>query len=171
MEDRFTDMDREILLGILDDWAKNWFAHDGLWFQAVEKAFGIDAAIEADREAWQAFTQIEARRIMERHGIAQGGGIPALIQAMQLRMYARINVQEITEVSDNRCVFRITHCRVQAARTAKDLPDFPCKTVGIDEYTFFAKAIDERIETLCITCPPDDHPAEYWCAWEFTIPD
>ncbi|HMF33498.1 MAG TPA: DUF6125 family protein [Candidatus Lokiarchaeia archaeon] len=170
MENIFENLDKETLLGILDDWAKNWLAHDGLWFQAVERATSLEDAIEADREAWKNFTQIEARRIMERHRIEKGGGIPALVQALQLRMYARLNVQEIIEVTDTRCVFRMVNCRVQAARKAKNMDDFPCKPVGIDEYTYFAKTIDDRIETRCIACPPDDHPEEYWCAWEFTIP-
>jgi hypothetical protein len=170
MENVFDNLDKESLLGILDDWAKNWLAHDGLWFQAVEHAFGMDAAIEADREAWKNFTQIEARRIMERHGIEKGGGIPALVQALQLRMYARLNIQEINEITDTRCVLRMINCRVQNARKSKNLEDFPCKQVGIEEYTYFAKVIDERIETRCITCPPDDHTDEYWCAWEFTLP-
>ena len=107
MENLFESLDKETLLGILDDWAKNWLAHDGLWFQAVERASGIDTAIEADKEAWKEFTQIEARRIMERHGIAKDGGIPALVQALQLRMYARVNLSEIVEITDSRCVFRI----------------------------------------------------------------
>ena len=61
MENLFESLDKETLLGILDDWAKNWLAHDGLWFQAVERASGIDTAIEADKEAWKEFTQIEDR--------------------------------------------------------------------------------------------------------------
>lgn len=44
-------LDREQLIGMLDDFAKNWLAHDGLWFQAVEKHFGMDAAMDCDREA------------------------------------------------------------------------------------------------------------------------
>ena len=60
-------------------------------------------------------------------------------------------------------------CRVQSTRKRKGLDDFPCKSVGIVEYEGFAKAIDPRIETKCIACPPDPHPEEYWCAWEFTL--
>jgi len=51
---------REELIRIIQDDAKNWLAHDGLWFQAVEKAHGMDAAIEADRAAWEKFTVVEA---------------------------------------------------------------------------------------------------------------
>ncbi len=33
----------------LTDAAKNWVAMDGLWFQAVEQAYGMDAALAMDR--------------------------------------------------------------------------------------------------------------------------
>lgn len=164
------DLTKKEILGLLEDASKNWLAHDGLWFRAVEDKFGIDTAIELDTIAWKSFTVIEAKRIMQRLGIEPGGGIPALIQCLNFRMYARINVQEVLEVSETRCVFRMNKCRVQDARKRQGLSDFPCKPVGIVEYGGFAKAVDPRIETRCLVCPPDPHPEDIWCAWEFTIP-
>ncbi len=165
------EMSKEELIRVILDDAKNWLAHDGLWFQAVERAHGMEAAIEADRAAWEKFTVIEARRIMDRLGIKPGGGIPALVECLRHRMYARLNRQESIEVTDTRAVFRMLDCRVQSARKRKGLPDFPCKTVGLVEYSEFARAIDPRIRTRCIACPPDEHPREYWCAWEFVLED
>ena len=72
-------------------------------------------------------------------------------------------------MSEKRAVFRMVDCRVQSARRRKNLPDFPCKSIGIVEYSEFARMVDPRIETRCIACPPDPHPREYWCAWEFTL--
>jgi len=162
-------MSREELIAIIVDDAKNWLAHDGLWFQAVEKMSGMEAAMDADREAWRYFTVIEAKRIMERLGMKPGGGIPALVTCLQHRLYARLNLQESVEVTADRAVFRMLDCRVQSARKRKGLDDFPCKSVGIVEYAEFAKAIDPRITTKCLACPPDSHPEEFWCAWEFTL--
>jgi len=163
-------LDKEELVRILMDDAKNWLAHDGLWFQAVEGTHGMEAAIDADRAAWERFTVVEAKRIMERLGLEPGGGIPALLECLRHRLYARLNTQEATEVSGARAVFVMRDCRVQSARRRKGLPDFPCKTVGIVEYGEFARTVDPRIRTRCIACPPDEHPADLWCAWEFTIP-
>jgi len=164
------DLTKKEILGLLEDSSKNWLAHDGLWFRAVEDKFGLDMAMELDAIAWKNFTVIEAKRIMQRLGIEPGGGIPALIQCLNFRMYARINVQEVLDVSDTRCVFRMNKCRVQDARKRQELSDFPCKPVGIIEYSGFAKTVDPRIETKCLVCPPDPHPEDVWCAWEFTIP-
>lgn len=165
------DLKKEEILEILTDASKNWLAHDGLWFRAVENKYGIEAALELDRKAWEKFTVIEAQRIMKRLGIKAGGGIPALIQALKFRLYAHINIQEIKEVSDSRCIFQMNSCRVQEARKRQGLPDFPCKPIGIVEYSGFAKTIDPRIKTTCLVCPPDAHPPHVWCAWEFKIED
>ena len=100
------DLTKEDLRELLADASKNWLAHDGLWFRTVEEKFGIEAAMELDRKAWEKFTVIEAERIMKRLGIEPGGGIPALVQALRFRLYAHINVQEVKEMSETRCIFR-----------------------------------------------------------------
>lgn len=163
------DLSKEDLIAIIVDDAKNWLAHDGLWFQAVEQQYGIETAIEIDRAAWEKFTVVEAKRIMARLGLEPGGGMPALVECLKHRLYARLNLQETVEVTDSRAVFRMVDCRVQSARKRRGLPAFPCKTVGVVEYAGFARTIDSRIETRCIACPPDPHPDDYWCAWEFVL--
>lgn len=160
---------KEELIGFLEDAAKNWLAHDGLWFLAVEETFDIETAIQLDARAWEQFTVIEAKRIMHRLGMEPGGGLEALEKALGYRLYAYLNVQEATRVNEQTMIFRMSDCRVQAARKRKGLPDFPCKPVGLVEYANFARTIDPRFRTRCITCPPDPHPEAYWCAWEFTL--
>jgi hypothetical protein len=164
-------MEKESLIDMLEDAAKNWLAHDGLWFQAVEKQSDLSTAIELDRQAWKIFTQIEAKRIMGRHGIEPGGGLEALEKALQLRLYARVNDQAHYRVDDKTLRFEMTECRVQVARERKGLPDFPCKSVGIVEYAYFAHTIDPRIRTEVIVCPPDVRPEGSFCTWQFTLED
>ncbi len=162
-------LSKDTLIDMLEDAAKNWLAHDGLWFLAVEKQYGMQNAIELDIDAWISFTQIEAKRIMRRHGIKPGGGIEALKKALQFRLYARINEQSIILEDEINLRFEMNDCRVQSARNRKGLNDFPCKPVGIAEYAYFAHTIDPRIRTTVIACPPDPHPDEFYCAWQFTL--
>ena len=54
---------REQLIELLDIYAKNWLAMDGVWFQSIERKFGMDEAMYHDIQAWQRFTVTEARRI------------------------------------------------------------------------------------------------------------
>jgi hypothetical protein len=171
MPDAFADLDAAALRGLLDDFAKNWLAHDGVWFQAVEKAHGMDAAMAADAEAWGRFAAIEARRIKKRFALPENGGLDALATALGRRMYAALNRFACERVDESTLRFRMIDCRVQDARNRKGLAPFPCKPVGMVEFTSFAREIDDRIEVTCLTCPPDEHREGTWCGWKFTLPE
>ena len=170
MPDNIRSMDRALLESMLVDFAKNWLAHDGLWFQAVEKQYGMQKAIELDTEAWKQFTVIEARRIMQLHQIPPGSGLEGLKKALEYRLYAVLNEQEVRNDTENSFEFYMIDCRVQSARQQKKMALFPCKSVGVVEYSEFARTIDERIRTECIACPPDkDTGGEFYCGWRFSI--
>lgn len=162
------DFSKEQLIALVEDFAKRWLAHDGLWFQSVEKDHGMEEAIKHDINAWRAFTVLEAKRIMSFLKLEQGGGLEALAKALQLRLYAFINEQSI-EIQGNKLIFKMTDCRVQSARERKQMDFFPCKPVGEVEYSKFAETIDPRIKTRCIGCPPDPKGEDFYCAWEFTL--
>ena len=160
----------ETATGMLEDFAKNWLAHDGLWFQAVEKAYGMEAAIEMDRQAWERFTVIEAKRIMSRHNITENSGLDGLKKALYCRLYSVLNRQEVRNETDDSFEFVMVDCRVQSARERKGMDLFPCKPVGIVEYEGFARTIDSRIKTECLACPPDAKAGrDYYCGWRFSI--
>lgn len=154
---------------IIDAYAKAWQAMDGAYFLALEKKYGMDVAIEMDKEAWRIFSPIEAKRIMREFGIEKNGGLESLEKALEYRVYARLNKQTSERIDENTLHFTMNECRVQVARNRKGLPDFPCKQVGIVEYTTFAETIDPRIKTKCLFCPPDSHPENAYCKWEFTL--
>jgi hypothetical protein len=162
-------MSREELLEALKAFAKHWLAHDGCWFLAAEERFGLETAIELDTAAWRRFAAAEARRIAEVFKIPTGGGLQALARALSLRMYAVLNEQHVEWAGDGRTLrFFMDGCRVQDTRRRKGLPDFPCRSVGDVEFSAFARAIDPRIVTRCIHCPPDPNQAGA-CTWEFSL--
>ena len=164
------DLTKEQALKLLEDFAKRWLAHDGLWFLEVEKNFGLEKAIELDEAAWAQFTVIEAKRIKDILKLPENGGLAALEVALRFRLYGFLNQQEISR-EGNKLIYKMKTCRVQEARKRKNLPDFPCKPVGITEYSGFAQAIDSRIKTRCLACPPDEHSDDFYCAWEFWVED
>ena len=162
-------MSREELLRALEMFAKNWLAHDGLWFLAVERQLGMDAAIKLDTDAWSRFAEAEARRIATTFHIPSQGGLESLATALGLRMYSLINAQRIEWSEDKKYLrFFMDVCRVQEARRRKKLPDFPCKSVGTVEFETFARTIDSRIRTKCLHCPPEAQGGQY-CGWEFSL--
>lgn len=162
------DLDKAELLDWLGESAKLWYAHDGLWFQAVERKFGLEAAIELDKEAWAQFAAIEANRVKNMLGLGDSPGLEGLFTALKFRMACRIHDSRL-EMTPGKIVMRNHSCRIQSARKRKNLPDFPCKQVGIVQYSGFARAIDPCVETRSVFCPPDDHPEDTWCRWEFSL--
>ena len=171
--DSLTSLSKEELVSLLEDMGKNWLACDGIWFQTIERNYDYEmyTAKRINDTNMVRFSYIEAKIIMKRLNLPENGGIPAMKEALKYRQYALVNRQETIEISDNKIIFRMNDCRVQSARRSKGLPDYPCKSAGIVEYQRFAEAIDPRIKTKCIGCPPDPHPAEWWCAWEFEMPE
>jgi hypothetical protein len=168
MIDHIRDMSREELLQLVQVYAKSWLAHDGCWFLATEEKYGLDTAMELDTKSWERFAAAEARRIMKEFDIPPKGGLDALEQALRYRLYAAINLQESRRVDARTLEFRMQECRVQKTRRQKGLADFPCKSVGIVEFSVFANTVDPRIRTECIGCPPD--PVEgFACGWQFRI--
>ncbi|MFA5400998.1 MAG: DUF6125 family protein [Dehalococcoidia bacterium] len=159
---------REKIISLIDAISANWLAGDGLWFQAVESRQEMYTAKRCNDTCWIKFSPFEAVRIKAMLELPDKGGLDALEAALGLRLYSRINTQT-TERQGNSLVFKMVKCRVQDARRRKGLDDYPCKSAGVVEYSSFAQAIDPRIKTECIACPPDDLPGGWFCAWKFSI--
>lgn len=163
------DMEPASLSQLKDRMAKNWLVNDGVWFQAVEKTEGMNEAKRCNDSCWAQFSPVEAHSIREFLGLSEQPGLEGLKKALGFRIYESINTQSITEEEENSFVFQMNKCRVQDARKRKGLSDYPCKSAGVVEYSYFARAIDKRIRTECIGCPPDKHPEEWYCAWKFIL--
>lgn len=161
------NMPKETLEEFIELLGANWLAGDGVWFQSVEAEYGMLDAKRCNDSCWAWFSPFEAWSIKRLLNLPEQPGLEGLKKALQLRMYAKINVQSIADEGPDCILFQMNHCRVQAARKSKGMEDYPCKSAGLVEYTNFARAIDSRIKTECIGCPPDGHPEEWFCAWRF----
>ena len=80
---------------LVEIYCKDWLAMDGVWFQSIEKKFGMDEAMEHDVAAWSRFTVIEAQKIKKFLSLPDRAGLDGLEQAVRLRLYANINDDEI----------------------------------------------------------------------------
>jgi len=163
------EMDRGDLKKLLDGFCANWLANDGVWFQAVEFKDGMNDAKRCNDSVWGQFSPIEAWSIKRLLNLPERPGLEGLKKALNFRIYAQINIQSTIDEGADSIVFRMNECRVQSARKRKGLDDYPCKSAGLVEYTYFARSIDDRIQTECIGCPPDPHPGDWYCAWRFTL--
>jgi hypothetical protein len=155
---------------LLEAIAANWLANDGIWFQAVEFSSGMDDAKRCNDTCWAHFSPFEASSIRRLLTLPEHCGLEGLKKALHYRLYAMINDYSIFDEGTDSIVFQMNQCRVQYSRKRRGLSDYPCKSGGTVEYTYFSKTIDPRIRTSCIGCPPDKHPDEWYCSWRFTIP-
>ncbi len=165
------EMDDDTGIELMKTIAKNWLVNDGVWFQAVEFDRGMNDAKRCNDSCWAQFSPYEANSIKIFLNLDGSPGLEGLKKALGFRMYSMINEQSIVKETENSFIFQMNECRVQLARKRKELDDYPCKSGGLVEYTYFARTIDKRIKTDCIGCPPDDHPKEWYCAWRFSIDD
>ncbi|MCK4679122.1 MAG: hypothetical protein KAT48_13390 [Bacteroidales bacterium] len=159
----------EQLQSLKESLAVNWLVNDGVWFQAVEFSRDMNDAKRCNDSCWGQFSPFEAWSIKQFLGLPENSGLDGLKRALNFRLYATVNKQSIVEETPSGFVFQMNNCRVQAARKRKGLDDYPCKSGGLVEYTTFVEAIDSRIKTECIACPPDKHPDDWYCAWKFSL--
>ncbi|MEI6750735.1 MAG: DUF6125 family protein [Bacteroidota bacterium] len=161
------DKSTEDLQTLKEGVAFNWLANDGVWFQTVENTYGMLDAKRCNDSCWAQFSPFEAWSVKKMLQLPDDSGLEGLKKALQYRLYAAVNKQEIVEETENSFVFRMVDCRVQSARKRKGLADYPCKSAGIVEYRTFAETIDKHIKPECIGCPPDEHPEGWFCSWKF----
>ena len=152
-----------IFLHLRDMWAV-----DGLYYIGIEESFGTDAATEIDRKVWDVMGKIEARRIKKLFDIT-GTDISSMIKALSYSGWALDLENKEIFVENNKAIVRNTKCRVQNTRIEKGLKEFGCKHVRFGFLKAFAKEFNSNIIVTCNVCPPDNHPKDLWCEWEFTL--
>ena len=163
------NMEKEKLIGLIKAMSFNWLANDGLWFRTVEDNYDMYTSKRCNDTCWTRYSPLEAAMLKSFLQLPQQSGLGGLEQALNFRLYAQINEQTIKRSGDE-LILRMVKCLVQGTRKRKGLPDYPCKSAGVVEFPAFARMIDSRIRTECISCPPDEHPKEWLCAWRFYIP-
>ncbi len=159
---------KEILPDFIFMHLRNLWAVDGLYYLGIEDAFGTEAATEIDRKVWEVMGKIEARRIKKLCNI-QKNDITALIKALRFSGWALDLEDKEIEIKPNKAILRNIRCRVQNTRKQKGLVEFACKPVRWGYLKSFAKEINPNIRVNCTLCPPDKHPENLWCEWEFIL--
>lgn len=141
---------------------------DGLYYLFIEEKFGTENATEIDRKVWDIMGKIEARKIKKLFNI-DGSDIETVLNALKYSGWA-IDIEDKEIIIDKKKgIVRNSKCRVQNTRLEKGLSEFGCKPVRFGFLKAFAKEFNPEIEVTCNVCPPDVHPEDLWCEWEFKI--
>lgn len=171
MIDLLQSYSREELLALVECFAKNMLALDGVWFQSLEQEAGLEAAMRHDEKVWGIFAGYEGKRFKAFLQLPEFPGLPGLQKALPLHFNSIVNQIEMKMDGPDCLIFRTIDCRVQSARSRKNLPWHPCRPVGLAEYSAFARAIDKRITCEVISCYPVITDPSCACSWRFQIAD
>lgn len=160
---------RETLAELAEVYAKNWQTLDGLWFGNVEAECGLETAVRIDLKNWEKMAALEAQRIKKVLKLNEGG-LGSILKVLSLMSWQIVSPRfQIEEESPTRIVFRYPHCTVQEGRQKNAKPEFPCKTMKLTLLSSLARVVEPKARVKCLACPPDPHPAEFWCKWELTM--
>ena len=170
-EDRemLAKMPMEKLLDFFFLQIRNLWRVDGLYFLGIEKKFGTEAATEIDAGVWESMAAIEAKVLQKTFQVGENPDIPVIMDLLRRSSWALDQPFKTVEIGSNRATLSIDRCRTQEARLGKGLGEFPCKQVRFGYLKSFAKTLNPEVEVKCLICPPDKHPKNLWCKWEFTL--
>ena len=169
-ESALENLPRETLIKLVEVLYRNYMGVDGRWFQAVENEYGTDVATRFDEDVWAKHSVTEARRLKKALNITEGG-LAGVLKALNFGMFQLLHFapMEIEETDSQKVTVTYTQCPVQALRIEQGRGEFPCKNVGLYGFQNAAAVIDPTVKVKCLVCPPDPHPQDVWCKWEFSI--
>ena len=157
---------KNILIKLVKTYAKNWITVDGLWFTNVEDRFGMDVAVELDLQMWKKQSAIETKRLLELFGPV--GETPKdVLDIIDAMTFSTVFTFEVENVDSTKAIIYYTHCPMQEARVKAGRGEFPCKNIGMACFGICAEMVNPKMKVNCIFSPPDEHPEDCWCKWEF----
>ena len=170
-EDRkiLESMSVEKLLDLFFLQIRNLWRVDGLYFLGIEREFGTEAATKIDVEVWRIMAVLEAKSLKKMFNIGENPDVKTIIEMLRMTSWALDQPFKTVVISEDKAVLSIDRCRTQEARLRKGLPEFPCKQVRYGYLENFARTLNPRARVKCLLCPPDEHPKNLWCKWEFKI--
>jgi hypothetical protein len=170
IEDRemLKKMDNERLFDYFFLQIRNLWRVDGLYFLGIERKFGTGVATEIDAGVWEAMARIEAKILQKMFDIGEKPDVATIIGLLRKSSWAMDQPFKTVEIGRKKTVLKIDRCRTQETRLSKGLEEFPCKKVRFCYLENFAKTLNPEVRVDCLVCPPDEHPKDSWCKWEFT---
>jgi hypothetical protein len=161
-------LSREQLLELIDVQQKNWWNLQNNWMAYIDREYGMDAAVAGDAHCFPANARVQMFRLKKLLGL--GDDLDSLSKAMVLSTIWANGTYEVSRVGDRSLRIRVTDCHQQVRRIEEGVGELACKRAGIAIAEAGARAINPECVVRCLVCPPDPHPDDVWCEWEFELP-
>lgn len=166
--DRLSKLSKEQLLEFIDMQQRNWWNLQNNYILYFDNTYGQEAAVRADAHCFPANAKVQMYRLQKLFGLKQD--IPSLVDAMVLSTIWANGDFEIYGATETSFRIKVTNCYQQVRRLEEGIGEFACKPAGIAICEAAARVIHPAAEVECLVCPPDKHPPDVWCDWEFRIP-
>jgi hypothetical protein len=161
-------LSREQLLELIDIQQKNWWNLQNNWMAYMDREYGQEAAVKGDCHCFPANARVQVFRLKKLLGL--GDDIESLRKAMALSTIWANGEHEMWAVDDSTLRIRVTTCHQQVKRLEEGMGELACKPAGLAISEVAARVIHPDCRVRSLVCPPDRHPADVWCEWEFELP-
>jgi hypothetical protein len=160
-------LSRQQLLDFIDTLQKNWWNLQNNWMAYMNREYGQEAAVKADGHCFGANAKVQVHRFKGMFGLKDD--LPSMMDALALSTIFANGEYEMRKVDETRFRLRVTNCFQQVRRVEEGLGELACKPAGMTICEAAAGVINPAIRVKCLVCPPDEHPADVWCEWEFEL--
>ncbi len=170
LKEELLEQSKEVLIELINSWAKNYWSNQGYWLLFVERDFGTDIAARLDGEIWEHMAKAQAHRLIKTFKL--GSDIQALATVLKYCAAQWVTAGfewEFLEITEKKIVMQVNKCPMGTFRDSQNLPLFPCKLGAPPLYISLATTVNPNIKTTCLHAHPDDRIEGIMCKWEFIL--
>jgi len=166
--ERLSKLSKDKLLEFIDMLQKNWWNLQNNHMLYINNEYGEEAAVRSDSHVFPANATVQVYRLKKMFNLKDD--LRSLMDAMVLSTIFANGDYEIWKIDEKRFRIKVTNCYQQVRRLEDGIGELACKPAGIAICEAAAKVINPAAEVKCLVCPPDEHPDDVWCDWEFGVP-
>ena len=167
-KERLSKLSKEQLLDFIELMQRNWWNLQNNWMLYINNEYGQEAAVKADSHCFPANAKVQMYRLRKMFDLKDD--IQSLIDAMILSTIWANGDYEIWQTDERSFRIKVTNCYQQERRVQDGIGELACKVPGLEICEVSSKVINPAADVKCIVCPPDEHPEDVWCEWEFQLP-